>query len=74
MEVSLQKLDEWIQGVTEFKLLSKPEVEALCNKVTAFQSSDNVGQGSTRRGEQCADRPLPTHDLWRYSWAVPGSA
>lgn len=74
MEVSLQKLDEWIQGVTEFKLLSKPEVEALCNKVAAFRSSDTVGQGNTRRREQCADCSLPTHDLWRYSWTVPGFA
>lgn len=33
LEISLQMLDEWIQGVSECQLLSKPEVEKLCEKV-----------------------------------------
>lgn len=33
LEISIQKLDEWISGAKECKLLSKPEVFALCNKV-----------------------------------------
>ena len=33
LEMSLQMLDEWIQGVSECQLLSKPEVEKLCEKV-----------------------------------------
>ena len=33
LEISLQKLDEWINGVSDCQLLSKPEIEALCEKV-----------------------------------------
>lgn len=33
LEISLQMLDEWIRGVSECQLLSKPEVEKLCEKV-----------------------------------------
>ena len=32
LEISLQKLDEWINGVSDCQLLSKPEIEALCEK------------------------------------------
>lgn len=33
LEISLQKLDEWIAGVKDCQLLSKPELFALCDKV-----------------------------------------
>ena len=37
LEISLQMLDEWIQGVSECQLLSKPEVEKLCEKVRIWR-------------------------------------
>ena len=32
LEISLQKLDDWIVDVSECKLLAKPVVEALCEE------------------------------------------
>lgn len=40
LEVSIQKVEEWIADVSECKLLSKPEVEALCEKVGYFHESN----------------------------------
>lgn len=40
LEISIQKVDEWIADVSDCKLLSKPEVEALCEKVGLFHGAN----------------------------------
>ncbi|CBK24778.2 uncharacterized protein [Blastocystis hominis] len=41
LEISLQMLDEWIRGVSECQLLSKPEVEKLCEKAKEILAEES---------------------------------
>ncbi len=71
MELSLQKLDEWIHGVSECKLLSQHDVEILCTKVYFNSIVNRLGKRDTSRRVECPADSMSDNHLWRCSWPVP---